>query len=147
MGNAPVHVMVHAPVTLVWELWANPVLWDTWHPEVCQMRVLGPNNSEMGFVRDDSERWIPFRLRPIKPNSSFIVESRPLPDLMLVFTCTVIGVAGGCIAAQSVRLEGQFADAFDEPLTEFAAARASEALVYLRDLAEFLNEVISTESP
>ena len=146
MGNAPVHVMVHAPAALVWELWAHPPLWDTWHPDVCQIRMVAPQHDEMGFVRDTQDRWISFRLTPMASHSSFIVESRPLPDLVLVFTCTVIAVEGGCIAAQSMHLEGQFADAFDEPVTEFAATHARQALAYLRDLAEFLNEVTSTES-
>jgi hypothetical protein len=101
----------------------------------------------MGFLRDNDERWIPFQLTPIKPYSSFTIETHPLPELVLVFTCTLIAVDGGCIAAQSVHLEGQFIDTFDEPMTDFVAARSRQALEYLRDLAEFLSEVTSPESP
>ena len=144
MSNAPVHVLVHAPAPLVWELWAHPALWDTWHPEVRQARMLGPSDGGMGFLRDD-ERWMPFRITPINSGVAFTVETRPLPELTLVFTCTLIAVESGCVAAQSVHLEGRFSEAFEEPICDFVSARSRQALDYLRDLAEFLNEVTSSD--
>lgn len=146
MGNTPVHVIVHAPAPLVWELWAHPALWDTWHPDVRQTRMLGPTEGGMGFARDD-RRWTPFCITLINSGVAFTVETRPLPDLTLVFTCTLIAVENGCVAGMSAHLEGRFSDVFEEPMCDFVSARSRQALEYLRDLAEFLNEVTSPDSP
>lgn len=145
MSNAPTYVLVRAPAHLVWELWAHPQFWDAWHPNVRQVRMLQEGDCDTGFLRD-SLRWLPFRIAWMREGLSFGIETRPLPDLRLIVSSTLVQIEKGCIAAQSVHLEGPMREAFEAPMVEFARRDIRQSLEYLRDLAEFLNEVTSTGS-
>lgn len=125
-----------APPERVWQIWSQPQTWHEWNPDVISASLDGPFRvgTTGTLVTKQARHKILFTA--IDPLRSFTLEAKPMPGMLLRFTCQIEPLANGSRIGQSVEVSGPLSALFGRPMAKQIAASFEPILQALRAKAE-----------
>jgi|SRR5579884_1787847 len=125
-----------APAERVWQIWSHPQTWSSWNPDVVSASLDGPFavGTAGTLVTKQARHKIVFTA--IDPGRSFTLEAKPMPGMLLRFTCQIESLSDGSRIGQSVEVQGPMALLFGRPMAKQIAATFEPILDALKNRAE-----------
>jgi hypothetical protein len=125
-----------APAARVWDIWSQPETWHEWNPDVVSASLDGPFKvgTTGTLVTKQARHKICFTA--IDPQRSFTLEAKPMPGMVLRFTCQIAPLPNGSRIGQSVEVAGPLSALFGRPMAKQIAASFEPILAALKNKAE-----------
>jgi len=120
----------------IWSIWSHPETWATWNPDVISASVDGPfaTGATGTLVTKQARHKIVFTA--VSPKRSFTLQAKPMPGLLLRFTCQIDVLPDGSCIGQSVEVAGPLSLVIGRPMAKQIAQSFDPVLVALKGRAE-----------
>src|SRR5215469_13195595 len=106
----------------VWSIWSHPETWHTWNPDVISASLDGPLRTGTTGTLVTKQARHKIVIVAVTPERSFALEAKPMPGMVLRFTCAIEPLAQGSRIAQSVEVTGFAGALFGRPMAKQIAA-------------------------
>jgi Polyketide cyclase / dehydrase and lipid transport len=125
-----------APPARVWQIWSDPPTWSTWNPDVISASLDGPfaRGTTGTLVTKQARHAI--TLTSVDLHRSFTLDAKPMPGLLLRFTCHMEPAGDGSRIGQSVEVTGPLATFIGRPMAKSIAAGFEPILLALKQRVE-----------
>ena len=136
MANAGASLATSASPERLWRIWSDPPTWSSWNPDVRSATLNGPFAVGTTGTLVTKQARHKITITALERGRSFTLEAKPMPVMVLRFTCRIDPSDAGATIGQSVEVAGLLAALFGKPMAEQIALTFPPILEALKKTAE-----------